>query len=450
MTELGERIREERLRSGLSQTALAGEEFSPSYISLIESGRREPSDAALQVFAERLETTADYLRFGDKAPSEERARLEIGFARLALTNGEAQQALDRLLELDLSTISPRHRRAARIATAQAYEMLGDLNSSIAILEPMVEEAIASRRSLEAAVMGIELVASYNESGDLNRSIEVGEEVLAAVEAQGIAGTDEHLRLASTILWSYYERGDLLYATHRASELISVADDKGSMRGRGSIYWNAAIVAEGRGDLVEATRLTERALAYLSEGAASRDIPRLRLHYAWLLLRSDPPEPRMALDQLDAAMRDLDLIGSEIDMARCEFESGRAHLILGDPRRAEDFARAGLERLDQKAAPEVCSGRLLLGDALAAQGRVPEARDSYHWAADMFGMLSAGREAAKVWRSLGDRMMQYGDSEGAAMAFEAALREAGIRATTFPISTPLVEAAGFSEERELDR
>src|SRR5674476_1050297 len=448
VTELADRLRSERASAGLSQTTLAGEDFSPSYISLIESGRRTPTEGALRVLAARLGTTAEYLRHGDKAPSEERARLEIGFARLALTNGEAEQARDRLLALDLATISPRYHSEAKHALARAYEMLGDLDASVAVLEPLLADALANRRSLEAARIATDLVASYHDAGDLSRSVELGESVLEQVEGHGIAGTDEHLRLASTILWSYYERGDLLFATHRAAELINLADSKGTMRGRGSIYWNASLVAEGRGDLVEARRLAERALAYLSEGAASLDVP--RLHYAWLLLRSDPAEPRLALEHLEPATRELELIGSEIDLARCEFETGRAYLILGDARRAEDLARAGLARLDQHAALDVCNGRMLLGDALVAQGTFEEAKESYRWAADMFGMMTAGRESATVWRSLGDRMLQQGDHEGAAKAYEAALREAGIRPTVLPMVASFVEAAGFSRSEDADR
>ena len=443
VTDLAERLRSERARTGLSQTALAGDDFSPSYVSLIESGRRTPTDAALAVLAGRLGTSVDYLKYGDAAPSEERARLEIGFARLALTNGEAEEAKTRLLALDLESISPRHQAEARQALALAHEMLGELDESVAVLEPLLLDALAHGRTLEAANIATDLVASYHEGGDLARSVELGERVLAQVEQLGIAGTDEHLRLASTILWSYYERGDLLFATHRAAELIRLAEDKGTHRGRGGIYWNASLVAEGRGDLAEARRLAERALAYLSEGAASRDVPRLRLHYAWLLLRSEPPEPNAALEQLDAAQPELEMVGSEIELARVDFEAGRALLLLGDSVLAEDRARAGLARLPENGAPlDVCNGRLLLGDVLAARGQVAEATECYRWAADMFGMMSAGREASKVWRSLGDRMMANGDADGAARAYEAALREAGIRPTALPNLT-MVEPAMVS-------
>jgi len=432
---------------GLSQTALAGDDFSPSYISLIESGRRTPTEAALHVLADRLGTTAEYLRQGDKAPSEERARLEIGFARLALANGEAQQARDRLLALDLATISPRYHPEALHTLALAYDALGDLDAAVGVLEPLLAKARESRRTTEAASMATHLVVAYHDAGDLGRSIELGEEVLAEIEAQGIAGTDEHLRLGSTILWSYYERGDLLYATHRAAELIRLAEEKGTHRGRGSIYWNASLVAEGRGDLGEARRLAERALAYLSEGRASLDVPRLRLHYAWLLLRSEPPEPRLALEHLEPATRELELIGSEIDLARCAFESGRAHLLLGQIVEAEECARSGLGRLDDNAAMDICNGQMLLGDALASRGEFAEAMKCYEWAGDRLGMMSAGRQSATVWRSLGDRMLQHGSPEAAAKAYAAALREVGIWPTTLPEIMPLVGTRGFASEEE---
>lgn len=432
MTELSERLRAERIRAGLSQTALAGEDFSPSYVSLIESGRRVPTDGALAVLADRLGTTADYLRFGDKAPSEERARLEIGFARLALANGAADEARDRLLALDLSTIAPRHHADALHALAMAYDALGDLDQSVAVLEPLLATARAKGRMLDAAKLATTLVATYNEAGDLNHSIAFGEQVLGEVEGAGLSGTDEHLRLAATILWSYYERGDMLYATHRASELIGIAESVGSMRGRGSIYWNAALVAEGRGALAEAERLTERALGYLSEGATSLDVPRLRVHYAWLLLRIDPPDPHAALRHLEIAARDLTTLGYEMDLARCDIEVGRAHLILGDPIAAEEHARTGLARVEGKTTLLSCYGNILLGDAKATRGDMDGAQSAYRWATDMLGMMSAGREAASVWRSLGDRMLEQGDIEGAVRAYDSALSDAGIRSTTVPV------------------
>lgn len=447
MTGLPERVRAERVRAGLSQTALAGDEFSPSYISLIEAGRRTPTDRALAVLAERLGTTADFLRYGDKAPSEERARLELGYARIALSNGEAADAKDRLLALDLSAIAPRHRTEALLALAQAHEALGDLDSAVGVLEPLLADARANQRWLQAAAQAAYLVAIYVQAGDLSHSIELGEEVLAELEEAGLAATDEHLRLASSILWSYYQRGDLLFAAHRASGLIEMAEEHGTRRGRGSVYWNASLVAEGRGEYAEARRLTERAIAYLSESEPTRDVPRLRLHYGWLLLRANPPEPVAALEQLAAAMDGLANVGTELEIGRCEYETGRAYLLLGEAQHAEALVRGALERIGDSGDFDACDAHIVLGDALAATGRLDEALDEYRWAADRLAMLSAGRQSASVWRSLGDRLVSLGDHAAAARAYATALEEAGIRPTTFSMTTRHPLAVGFSEPTE---
>ncbi|KGM11708.1 hypothetical protein N869_02555 [Cellulomonas bogoriensis 69B4 = DSM 16987] len=162
------------------------------------------------------------------------------------------------------------------------------------------------------------------------------------------------------------------------------------------------------------------------------------------MRLDPPEPDRALENLDQAAKELELIGSEVELARCEFETGRAYLLLGDADAAERRARAGLERLDEAATLDLCNGQLLLGDALSVRGAVEEAHAAYRWAADMLGMMSAGRESAAVWRALGDRLRAHGDVEAAAEAYERALSEAGIRATAAPALQNQTQGAGASQ------
>jgi len=425
---IADRVREARLAAGISQTALAGNAFSPSYISLIEAGHREPTDAALAVLAERLGTTLEYLRHGDDGPNEARTRLEIDYARLDLSQGDAESARKRLERLDLDVVSPGARLAALTALARVHEAAGDLEASVAVLEPLLADARRQAHHLQAAELAMILVANYLEAGDLHRSVEVGERTVTDLEDAGLAGTDEHLRLAATVLWAYVERGDLLFATHRVAELIEVAERVGSARGRGSVYWNAAVVAEQRRDYVVAQQYTERALALLSEGESGRDLPRLRVNYAWLLLRSEPPEPRAALEQIERAMPGLAALGTEVELAHVDVERSRAHLLLGDEKAAETFAQAAITRLGEAPRLEKAIAQLSLGDALRAQGREQEAASVYGMAADLLGMMSASRQSAAAWRDLGDRYASQGDTASAVGAYDRALREAGFRPT----------------------
>lgn len=426
MTTIADRVREARLAAGLSQTRLAGDAFSPSYISLIEAGHREPTDAALAVLAERLGTTLEFLKHGEEGPNEARTRLELDYARLALVNGEAADAARRVAQLDLDVVTPRLRAEALFTRARALEMLGQLEESIAILEPLYTDAMRAGDHLELARLAVDLVVTYLEAGDLHRSVEVGERTMSLLEDAELGGTDEHLRLGSTLLWSYVERGDLLFAAQRVSELIRVAEQLGTPRGRGSVYWNAAVVAEERRDYEQAQRFTERALALLGEGEADRDIPRLRVNYAWLLLRSDPPEPRAALDQLDKAERWLVVLGSAGDRARMDVERSRAYLLLGDVVRATEHARAAFELLGDMPRLETTTALVALGDALEAQGDDAGAAGAYERAASMLAMMSASRQSASIWRDLGDRYMFRGEVKRAAETFDRALREAGLR------------------------
>ena len=61
LTRFGRRLRELRLAAGLTQAELAGRRFSHAYVSVLEAGRREPSRAAVEYFAQRLGATVEEL-----------------------------------------------------------------------------------------------------------------------------------------------------------------------------------------------------------------------------------------------------------------------------------------------------------------------------------------------------------------------------------------------------
>lgn len=441
MTSTGDRVRQARIDAGLSQTALAGDELSPSYISLIESGRREPTDTALAVIAAGLGLTVEFLKHGEEGPLEARARLALDYARLDLESGEAASARDRILAIDLDSVTRRVRVEARIALAQAYEVMGDLETAVSVLEPLLTEALSDRHLLDAADIGTTLTRIYVESGDLGRAVEVGNNVLTQVETGDLIGTDEHLRLGSTVLWAYIERGDMLYASHRATGLIKDAERLGSDRGRGSVYWNAALAAEQRNDYGLAKQYTERALALLSGNEPSRGIPRLRVNYAWLLLRGEQPDPDAALEQLDLAEGPLSVLGVDGELGKIAIERSRAYLAKGDVDAAVRHANAALERMSGQVRLENASAQIALGDAMFAQGDVASAVRAYEWAGDMLGMMAASRQSAAVWRDLGDRFRGQGEMSRAAEAYDRALREAGLRTSVPHTVAGLWTAAG---------
>lgn len=418
---------------GMKQSALATEAgLSASYVSLVESGQRVPSRKAFETLASVLSTSAAYLEHGWEATDAE-LQVAVDFARLDLTKGDAAGATRRLTALDMEPASPSTRAQAMTVLAEAHELSGDLDAAIEVLEKVLVEAREREDYLDAAGAAMALITASVESGDLIRAGEVGLTELAAFEAAGLTGTDEHLRLGATLLWAYTERGDLVAATNLAARLIDQAEQLGSPRGRGSVYWNAALLAEQRRDFMLAKRFTERALALLGEYDGGRDLPRLRLHYAHLLLVSTTPAPLDALEQLDRARPSLTAAGAPHEIAVLETEQARAMLLLGDAHAARDLAAQALDLMGEQPRLEESEAQLVLGDAHQALGEPDQALASYRWAAERLGMMSASRRSAGAWRKLGDRYRAAGELELAVDAYARGMAEAGFPASPLPRS-----------------
>lgn len=422
------RLKALRTAAGLSQGQLASRAgISSSYVSLFESGKRSPGPSTLHQLAEALGTTAAYLEFGRRGSPEETALLELDHAKLELATGEPDAARARLAALDLTETRASTRAQVLTALARANDQCGDAEAAITILEPVLVDARRRGHRLDAMEAATLLASCCIDTGDLGRASDVALAELQEAEAAQLAGTDEHLRLGATLLWAYTERGDLVSATSRANVLIKQAEAAGSPRGRGSVYWNAALLAEERRNYPLAKQYTERALALLGEYTVPRDLARLRLHYGHLLLISDSPAPLDALDQLATAAPVLRLVGSPIELAMIDIECSRAQLLLGDAHAARDLAISALNRLGDQPRLEAAEAHLVLGDAHQALGETDRSAEAYQWAAQRLSMMSASRRAASAWKKLADRHRAAGRLDHAIEAYDRAMESAGLSA-----------------------
>lgn len=96
---LGERLRELRTAAGMTQSELAGSDFSKGFVSLVETGRARASLRAAQIFATRLGVTLGELV--DPAPVLGTSRLRSLLARATRVEaalGEAERVRKELAE----------------------------------------------------------------------------------------------------------------------------------------------------------------------------------------------------------------------------------------------------------------------------------------------------------------------------------------------------------------
>lgn len=426
---VAQRLREARRRAGLSQGELAGTELSASYVSLLESGQRNPTRATLEVLAGRLGCTAEFLADGQDAEQADRLRLAVSYADLALRNGEPGDALAQLGSLDEShpDLGAEDLLRVRRLRARALEGLGRLEEALREIEDLRRQAKEERRYDDHLRLTVDAVRCYQEVGDVAYALDVGEAALATVKGWGLSGTETHAELASTVLGAYYERGDLARAQRMATEVLEVLADTGSPQARAAVYWNASLLAEQRDDLPAALMLAERALATYGEGSDVRALARLRVAYGWLLLRCMPARPEDARRELHTGREALAEVGSDVDVAYCDTELGRCELLLGRPGYALSLADSALSRLGTEPRLERAHTTLVRARAMLALDRHDEAVATYREAAATLSGLDLSRHAASAWRELADAFAQLGLLEDATLAYQQALTDAGVRA-----------------------
>ena len=430
--EVGLRIRTCRRELGLSQAELAGEDLSASYVSLIEAGKRAPTRHVAELLATRLGKTVEFLLEGIDVTARDEQELRLRYAELALHNGEAAEALDQfeLLLKDTAETSQLHREA-QWGICRALEALGRLEAAIEgydrVREAAVIDPVHGGRWAEAVIA---LCRCSIEAGDLARSIDLGEAALRHLGGIGLELSDLQVQIVSTLVGAYYRRGDLVRAQILVSELIRAVEGQ-SRTARGAAYWNASLVAESRGQLGEAINLAEKALAMYAESDNQRSFARLRVAYAWLLLRQAEPGVDRSRELLLQARAELVESGGTVDVAYCDTELARCELLAGKPALAIEIAERAVQAIGENRF-ESGAAMLVIGQALCQQGDLDGGRAQVAHASQTLEHAEGGREAAAIWREAGDVLSQLGEPEAALDAYQRALALLGVSAVPTPV------------------
>ena len=420
-------MREARHRAGLSQGELARQAgVHPTYISHVERGRRSLGEESLARVADVLGVSVSFLMDGEQAPDYRSAQGAMVEARRLSRMGEPRAAAEVLADADVSGLDVDTAAKVGLARAEALDLAGDLEGAVDALEKVCAQLLAAQRYPQAAYAAMRIVMALTEAADLHRAVARGEALLAQIPAS-VAGRDEVVRLESTIMWAYIARGDTTYARYRGRQLLAHTRRNGSARAVSSVHWNLAFVDHALGDPDSALVQLEAAIALAGVDEIDRDLPRLRLDRALLLVTVDPPRAAEALAELDAVQTALEVGESQIELARADSVRSRAWLLLDDAAQAQLYAKRAVETLRGFVRRDSASAHEALGDAMLAQSARTEAVKEYRSAADLLDMISSGRSAAVLWRRIGDRLRVAGDDdERVVEAYGRALAAAGIR------------------------
>lgn len=429
---IGRRVRDQRVKSQLSQTQLAEMlGLSGSYLSLIEAGRRTPGSGVLGRIADALGCSTEYLLAGRGGTNDIEADLNLRFAEMALRSGDADEAHRRFSEVARSA-SDRGladvQLEARWGLARAAETLGSLEAAIPEYEALFRHPVLPD-VIDRAAVATALCRAYHECGDLSRAVDIGEQALKVTRSEGLTSlADASIALSSTLAGCYMDRGDLTRAALLIEEALTKAQENGSPQARAAALWNASLISEARGDLRTARSHIERALALYGETDNARATALVKVAAAWVMVRQAEPRVDEAEALLRQALSDLPVVGSVLDVAYAETELGRCYLLRGEWQACASLVQGVIERLaNESARLEATAARLLLANAALVGAETATAMREYSKAADEMRASGAHRHAAAAWRELGEGLARLGRTEEALEAYRAASDAAGVAA-----------------------
>lgn len=415
---IAERLRNERLRAGLTKTALAKPGYTVSYISQIEAGKRMPSPQAIAYLAERLHITPAFLSSGVPEGEEDRLRFAIEDARLAMRDDRHDEAEATLLQAreDAERFGLTHARAqAQLALGDLRARTSRVREAIDLYEGCMDGDLTPRETGEAVAA---LGRAYRRVGDLAYAADLIESHLARRDGgpldPGVAAD-----LQSVLVSIYFERGDVVRAERTAARAITAADQDTSPEIRARTYWDAARVLAEAGRWDEGLDLLMRARVLLEHLDDRRRLARIYNATAFLCLEADPPRTVEAAAHLDRAETILWESGSAEDLAYVMTERGRVALLEHRYESAIQHADDSL-RAVQTDDLEAARALFVKGRALSELQRHGPARGALGEAAMLFAKHGARQQEASCWREVGELHLAQGDLPGAVEALRSGL------------------------------
>ncbi|MCB5273561.1 hypothetical protein BJG92_01083 [Arthrobacter sp. SO5] len=371
----GEKLRAERLERGLTQAELGRDVYSPSYISLLETGRREPTAEVIEELARRLELAPKALEAWSQPVSVSDAEYVLAglYARQAWDLRDYQLAATHAASAAQIALEAKNTSAWWNMTYMEAECLmkqGKLKECQKLVQRLLDHPMAA----ESAGLGVRarqmLAAVCHGQGQLAVAVEHAQEAVRLC-AELPKGSTLIIGALRALIGALAESGRLDEAWQYCQEMNAQMDDHSMTQLAGEVAWVIGNVAFLRHDYPEGIKYHEKAAKLLSPANDIDLWARFNKASAAVRLSSGIVEPE-TLSSIERAELALSIVGgNRTDELEVAFIRARWLYLTGDIVAAVQKLReihAEKDSLARHVAGEVA---LLLGKALKAAGESEE-------------------------------------------------------------------------------
>lgn len=409
---IGARLRAARLRRSMSQRDVAGDRFTPQYISSLERGAVKPSMAALNFLSERLHVPIRDLL---DAPAEPWTRVN---ADVKLAAGDNQGAADLYARLLATAPSATARAEALSGLADALCRLNRGPEAVSAAAEGLELFQSAGRTIDAAWTAYTLASAQYQSDNVTESRAILQNLLKQVRDGLTVETGFKVRvltaLASVEGWSGDHRAALSYL-EEGRELIEALDP----RARAAYYYSLAVNYKQTGDLEAAVRSGMRSLGLYEALDSQLEVAALHNHLALTYLNLG--NLTRAADYAHQAATEAKRMGdvrSEAGIAET-----RAKIALAEGRHSAALELAGeaLRLGADGAVPDAMLEALITtARAHGAQGEAAAAVTAFEQAAEQVRNGPSAARRREVLAEYAEFLMAAGDEKRALMLYREAV------------------------------
>jgi len=386
---IGGRIKQARLASGLTQSALAGDRYTKAYISALEHGLAKPSMAALNYLSPRLGTTSASL-IADSDPIWDRVA-----ADLAMAAGDWLVALDRYASVTARTTDRVALADISVAVVECLCRLDRAGEAIRPATEAIETLRGAGRLTSLPQAEYWLASAQFQSENIKESRSIVTSLINRIRQGLRVDPDFHVRLLVSAGMIETSAGNSGLALAYLEEARGLSSDLDARR-RATFLSSLATAYRKVGDLEGAIRYGRDAIALMRSVSADEAVQRLENELALAYL-ANGNQTRAA--ELAHEARRGAVARSDVHLA-AHLADTEAMIALagGDPEAAVELATEAIDLADQIDNEKARLGALVTrARAHAVLGNHPEAASDFEAAAGQAeGMPARRREILSAW------------------------------------------------------
>jgi tetratricopeptide (TPR) repeat protein len=420
---LGDRLRQLRAASGLTQSELAGDRFSKEYVSQIERGKTRPTKETVEWLAARLGVDPSFLQNG--ISTDERSRIETLLARAEalVDSGREDEAIEVIEDSKtavLATRSPALELRLLMVEGTARHISGQVREAIAVLSRARELAESPEfTDIDRADVLFRLGVCRYKLSSIATAVALLDQALELADRSDLPSD---LLRAKILHWRSRCRRrqrDFAAASEDVERALELAEGLEDRRVTANVYFQASLIAEREGRWVRARTYAENAKAIYEELEARADVGRLLNNLGGLNYLLGKPDA--AMQYLKDAFRVLIEAGSTDEAATAVSSLAQVQLGIGAVETAEQQAQQALTLLGDREdrLDEIGNAQLVLGRALLEQGRLEDAQAALDAADITFEKFESSSHRAAAWVAKGDLAARRGDDREAARLYRLA-------------------------------